>query len=52
MNEELLNKLIEYIDARIREAEPRECDGDCDYESYSLHIDLIKLVAQKGGSDE
>jgi hypothetical protein len=56
MNEELLNKLIEYIDARIEEAKPREFDGDCseyyNYSSYSLHIELRELVATKGGSHE
>jgi hypothetical protein len=50
MNEELLNKLIEYIDARIREAEPREFAVY--NSSYSILIDLRELVAQKGGSDE
>jgi hypothetical protein len=56
MNEELLNKLIEYVDARIKEAKPREYDGDWDEyyndSSCSILIELKKLVAQKGGSDE
>ena len=56
MNEELLNKLIAYIDARISEAIPREYDGDCseyyDDCSYSILIELRELVATKGGSDE
>jgi hypothetical protein len=52
MNEELLNKLIEYIDARIEEAKPREFDEDDNFSSCSLRIELRELVATKGGSNE
>jgi len=52
MNEELLNKLIEYIDARISEAIPLEFSTHDDDYSYPILIELRELVAQKGGSDE
>ena len=52
MNEELLNKLIEYIDARIRESEPREFGEDDNGSSFGALIELKELVAKKGGSHE
>lgn len=52
MNEELLNKLIEYIDARISEAIPLEFAAHNDDYSYPILIELRELVAQKGVSHE
>jgi len=52
MNEELLNKLIEYIDARISEAIPLEFAARHDDYSYPILIELRELVATKGGDDE
>jgi len=52
MNEKLLNKLLEYIDARISEATQLEFAAHHDDYSYPILIELRELVAQKGGSDE
>ena len=52
MNEELLNKLIEYINARISEAIPLEFSAHDDDYSYPILIELRELAATKGGQHE